>query len=162
MSTVINESQFYMWRTLFAIVHVDNVVANQEVTFMAEVLEDIPFSVDQIDVLRGDIVTAQDPAAMFALVTDPLDKARFFAFARELVWVDGRYVAEEQEKMIELEKAHLRDVDIDDLIGKVELEFEDDVDQQITLKASSPHNTLKALIHAVRDDFLKEASSLSK
>ena len=32
----ITDSQFYMWRTLFAIVHVDDMVTEEEVHFMAE------------------------------------------------------------------------------------------------------------------------------
>ena len=48
----ITDSQFYMWRTLFAIVHVDDMVTEEEVHFMAEALEDIPFTPDQIAMLR--------------------------------------------------------------------------------------------------------------
>ena len=47
MSKTITESQFYMWRTLFAISHADNVVSDEEIRFMTEALEDLPFNAER-------------------------------------------------------------------------------------------------------------------
>ena len=39
----VSESRFYMWRTLFSVAHADNVVTDEEIAFMAHILEDINF-----------------------------------------------------------------------------------------------------------------------
>ena len=101
----ITDSQFYMWRTLFAIVHVDDMVTEEEVHFMAEALEDIPFTPDQIAMLEEDMRTPQDVTEMFKGVTDAHDQNQFFQTARALVHIDGDYGAEEQEIMLKLQKA---------------------------------------------------------
>lgn len=127
MSRMVTESEFYMWRTLFAIAHADNVVTKEEIRFMVEVLEDIPFTDQQREVLTNDISDAQDIAEMFKGVTDPGDQARFFKFAHELVWVDGDYGKEEQDIMLKLKEAHIRNTDVDKLIGNIDLEFDEGV-----------------------------------
>ena len=124
MTEHLTDSQFYMWRALFALVHADDVVTAEEVRFMAEILEDIPFNDDQRAILNKDITEAQDITAMFASITDPKDQAEFFEFARELVWVDGDYGAEEQEIMLKLKEIHVKNINIDDLVGSIDLELE--------------------------------------
>ena len=49
VGSVVSESRFYMWRTLFAVAHADNVVADEEVEFMAHILEDVEFSDHQTE-----------------------------------------------------------------------------------------------------------------
>lgn len=126
MITGVTESEFYMWRTLFAIAHADNVLSNEEIRFMAEVLEDVPFSDEQRDTLNDDIYVVKNPSAMFEHITDPKDQARFFKHARELVWIDGDFADEEKEVMLKLTKTHLQTVDFDQLIGTIDMELEND------------------------------------
>ncbi len=127
MSKGLSESEFYMWRTLFAIAHADHVVTSEEVRFMAEALEDIPFSQEQHDILNDDITNPKDILEMFDGISDVHDQARFFKFARRLVWIDGDYGMEEQAIMLKLEEAHLARVNIvDDLVGSIKMEFEED------------------------------------
>lgn len=126
MSEQISDSRFYMWRTLFAVVHADGIATDEEVRFMAEVLEDISFSDDQLKILKQDIYEAQDIKAMFEGVTDTLDQAEFFKFAHELVHVDGDFGTEEQAVLLQLQQAHLQTVNVDDLIGSVDMAFETD------------------------------------
>lgn len=123
----ISESQFYMWRTLFAMAHADNVITDEEIRFMAEALEDVPFSKEQREILNRDIKEPQDIVAMFAGISDQGDQARFFDFARELVWCDGEYGLDEQHIMLKLKKIHLEGVNVDDLVGKVDLQFEEEL-----------------------------------
>ena len=51
----ISESEFYMWRALFALAHADDVLHKDEVTYLAEILEDVPFTEEQTNTLRDDI-----------------------------------------------------------------------------------------------------------
>lgn len=126
MTSGVSESQFYMWRTLFAVAHADDVVTKEEVEFMAHVLEDVNFSEEQTAVLKDDIVNAKDIEQMFEGITNQDDRTRFFELARDLVWIDGDFGSAEQGVMIRLFQNHFRQTDVDDLIGKVKLELEDD------------------------------------
>lgn len=123
---LINSSQFSMWRTLFAIAHADNVLAPGEIEYMAKVLEEVKFSPEQTETLKDDITNPKDIDLMFAGVTDVQDRIQFFDLARNLVWADGDFGQEEQSAMIKLKRAHFLKTDVDDLIGKVTLELEDD------------------------------------
>lgn len=122
----INQSQFFMWRTLFAIAHADNVLAPGEIEYMARILEEVRFTPEQTATLKDDITTPKDIEEMFAGVTDVQDRIQFFDLARNLVWADGDFGAEEQSAIIKLARAHFLKTDVDDLIGKIDLELEDD------------------------------------
>lgn len=126
MTGSVNESEFYMWRTLFAVAHADNVVTEEEVTFMAGILDDVEFTDEQTKILKDDIVNAKSFTAMFTGITSPEDRINFFEFAREIVWVDGEFAPEEQSAMIELYKQHISGTTVDELIGKITLELEED------------------------------------
>ena len=120
----VSESAFYMWRTVFAIAHADNILSNQEIRYMVEVLEDVPFSEEQRDILNDDIHNAKSPSARFAFVTETRDQVRFFKHAREMVWIDGDYAPEEQDVMMKLTRKYMQDVDLEKLIGTIDLELE--------------------------------------
>ncbi len=126
MTTPISDSRFYMWRTLFAVAHADNIVTDEELEFMAHVLEDVAFTTAQTDMLKDDIMNPKDVEKMFQGVTDQSDRIEFFDFARDLVWVDGDFGSEEQSVMIKLHQEHIKRANVDDMIGKVTLELEDD------------------------------------
>jgi uncharacterized membrane protein YebE (DUF533 family) len=115
-----------MWRTLFALTHVDGDVSDEEVRFVAEVLEDVPFNNEQRAILNRDIHEKQDPAALFEKVIDAKDKADFFTLAREIVQADGDYGRAEQDIILALQKRQIAEVDLDSLVGSVELSFESD------------------------------------
>ncbi|MCB1652118.1 MAG: TerB family tellurite resistance protein [Alphaproteobacteria bacterium] len=157
----ISDSQFYMWRTLFAVAHADNVVTDEEVRYMAEVLEDIPFSADQRAILTEDSKHAQSIEEMFKGITDVRDQAAFFQYARELVHIDGDYGEEEQGVMLKLGEIHLKNANLDDLIGSVSLELEEDFnpDYEETGDSSRPFDeqrNLKKKIFSFRERFLKD------
>lgn len=126
MGTGVSESQFYMWRTLFAVAHADEIVTKEEIEFMAHVLEDVNFSDEQTSILKDDIVNAKDIEMMFKGITDQDDRVRFFDFARDLVWVDGDFGSAEQGVMVKLFQDHFRQTNVDELIGKVRFELEED------------------------------------
>ena len=148
----VTDSQFHMWRTLFAVVHADNVVTDEEVRFMAEALEDIPFSSGQRMILNEDVKHPQDIEAMFEGITDIHDQAAFFKFARILVHIDGEFGHEEQEIMLKLKELHVRYVNIDELVGHVDLELEED----FAVKGEDHTAQFEAAVHSFRDQFLRQ------
>jgi uncharacterized membrane protein YebE (DUF533 family) len=113
-----------MWRTLFAITHADGIVSNEEIRYMVEALEDIPFDDEQTKTLNDDIKTPKDPVEMFSRISDVRDQARFFQYARDIVHIDGEYGEAEQALLLKLKRLHLQNADVDQLIGNVALELE--------------------------------------
>lgn len=77
MNKTVTESQFYMWRTLFAVSHADNIVTEEEMRFMIEALEDLPFSSEQREILSDDIVNPKDIVEMFGKISNNRDQAAF-------------------------------------------------------------------------------------
>lgn len=153
----VTESQFYMWRTLFAISHADDIVTQEEIRFMTEALEDVPFSPEQQDILKDDITNPKDIVEMFSKISNNRDQAEFFKFARELVWIDGDYGAEEQEIMLKLKRLHIQDVDVDSLVGNVGLQLDvDEPDFGTDTSSSGKVNNKKSIIYSFRDRFLKD------
>ncbi len=141
MSDVVTESQFYMWRTLFAVAHADNVVTEDEISSIMRMLDEVSFSQEQAAVLKDDIVKAQDVVEMFKGVTEQGDRFKFFEFARELVWADGDFDEKEQSVMINLYKQQMKDTTVDALVGSVSLELEGEEQAQkatVVIKTHTP------------------------
>lgn len=153
MQNEISESRFYMWRTLFAIVHADNVVTDEEVGFMAKALEDIAFSPAQEEILKDDIENPKDIEEMFEGITDLADRTAFFDLAHEVVWVDGNFDKEEQNVMIRLAQAHYRKTNVDELVGKVSLQLDEDYDA--ARDTPSDRANMKRAVHSFRARFLQ-------
>lgn len=122
----ITDSRFYMWRTLFALVHADGIITQEETRFMSEALEDVPFSDEQARILMLDARVPQGPVEMFEHVTSTKDQATFFALARTLCHIDGDYGEDEQKIMLQLQQVHVQKKNVDELIGQITLSFEDD------------------------------------
>ncbi len=140
MNNTVSQSRFFMWRTLFAVAHVDNVVTDEEIAFMAKALEDTDFTDQQLDILKDDIVNAKDVGEMFKSITDIKDRVLFFDFARDLVWADGDFGSEEQSVILKLMQEHLKDTNVDDLVGEIKLEFEDNFSDTQPVSVNSDHS----------------------
>lgn len=159
MSNGVNQSQFYMWRTLFAVAHADDIVTDEEIEFMAHILTDIDFSDEQTKTLKDDIMNAKDVEFMFEGITNSDDRVRFFDLARDLVWVDGVFDNAEQSVMIKLHQKHFKDTNVDDLIGKVPLTLEDDPANTLRAKGHSygspkPKHSIKDALFSFRERFI--------
>lgn len=111
----ITESRFYMWRAVVAMVHADGVVADEEREFVEHYLENVPFSNEQIDILRADLEEAQDIGEMLSKVTDREDQGQFFQFSRLLIWCDGDLDEQEQKILDEYLGQHMKDFDKGDM-----------------------------------------------
>ena len=148
MSGEITESQFYMWRAIFALAHADDVVTNEELRFMSEALEDVPFSDEQKAILKKDTLDAQSVEVMFMQITDPLDQSEFFQIASKMAHIDGDFGQEEQDIMLKIKQIHLANVDVDKLVGHVDLKFDED---NLTDKDAD----FKGVVYSARNKFIK-------
>lgn len=158
----VTESQFYMWRALFAMAHADDIVTDEEIRFMMEALEDIPFTPEQKNILKDDISVPQDIEVMFQKISDAKDQAMFFNFARDLVWIDGDYGEAEQEIMLKLKRLHIQNVDVDSLIGNVGLQLESDDERDFSSHSGRAYDggdtqkSRRKIVFSFRDKFLKD------
>ncbi|MGB4058276.1 MAG: hypothetical protein WBK77_09360 [Alphaproteobacteria bacterium] len=147
----VTESEFYMWRTLFALTHVDGKVSSEELRFMVEAIEDVPFTEDQEKTLHDDIRNKQDIFEMFEKISNIKDQARFFQYASDITWADGDYSKAEQDVLLKLQVVHLKKTDVDDLIGTVKLEFADE-----TAPPTDKVLRKKKLVFSFRKRFLED------
>lgn len=111
----IEESRFYMWRAVFAMVHADGVVAKEEKEFVEHYLDAVAFSDEQAAILREDLKTPQDVGEMLAKVTNAEDRGQFFQFSRLLIWCDGDLDAQEQKILDGYLGDHMKSYDSDDM-----------------------------------------------
>ena len=133
------ESRFYMWRTIFAMVHADHEVTAEERKFVYNILNNENFSDEQRRILEQDIENPQDISEMFMQISDQQDRSRFFYYARMLCWCDGNFDEQEQEIMLKLKKLHVRNVDflkIDTV--DMELDEEQKVSLQQDMQSDNP------------------------
>ncbi len=137
MTKDVTDSQFHIWRALFAVAHADKVVTEEEIKFMAHVMDEVEFSEEQLELLKDDLTNAKDAQAMFMSITEHKDRETFFDLARDLIWVDGDFHAEEQTVMVQLHKMHIKDTNLDNLIGSVKFELEEDVKQEKPIAQSA-------------------------
>lgn len=118
----IDQSQFNMWRAIFALAHADNNVTAEERSFMEEVISFLPFSHSQRVILFNDIGKNQDIKTLFAKIENMDDRCDFFRFADMMAWCDGHYDVQEQETVVELRKLHYKDMNFDNVMN-VPVEF---------------------------------------
>ena len=149
MAPHVTDSQFYMWRAIFALAHADDVVTDEELRFMSEAMEDVPFSDEQKAVLKNDATEEQSVEAMFKKISAPVDQAEFFQFASQLAHIDGDFGEEEQEIMLRVKRLHLANVDIGELVGKVNLKLDDPYEP-------SEASTFKGAVYSYRKRFLEK------
>ena len=140
--------------------HADNIVTDEELKYMSTVLTDIKFSEEQTQILKDDIINPKKIEAMFDCIDDMNDRLAFFEFARDLVWSDGDFAPEEQDAIVRLKRAHYKKTNVDDMIGNVKLEFEDDDAAQNRAKGVDSSQkgkwSLRHALHSYRDKFLNK------
>jgi hypothetical protein len=85
----IPDSEFNMWRAVFAFSLVDNVLTVEEQKILSTYLNTIPFSLEQRNILADDFKTPQDVEKLYNRIKDEKDKTRFCELARTLVWSKG-------------------------------------------------------------------------
>ena len=94
----IGESEFNMWRAVFAFTFVDNLLSLEEQDLLQSYLRKVPFSQGQLEMLKEDMRNPKDVVGLYRKITNPEDKKRFCVLARAIVWCEGDM--DEQEKRI--------------------------------------------------------------
>lgn len=92
----INVSEFYMWRAVFAFTYVDNVLSLEEQELLHSYLAKVPFSKEQLAILKKDLQTPKDVVELYSHITRKQDKERFCVLARAIVWCEGDMIAQER------------------------------------------------------------------
>ena len=85
----ITESEFNMWRAVFAFSLLDNVLSPQGQKILKPYSNTILFSQAQNDILRNDFKEPQNVETLYSKITDPKDKERFCLLTRALAWCGG-------------------------------------------------------------------------
>jgi hypothetical protein len=92
--------EFAMWRAVFALAHVDNAVAPEEIGFLMHVLELFKFTPAQFEIIYADLTNRGDAQLLFPAIAGEALRALFFRLARILVWCDG-FLHEREMAVIE-------------------------------------------------------------
>ena len=93
----ISESEFYMWRAVFAFTFVDNVLSLEEQDLLHSYLAKVPFTKEQLKTLREDLLHPKSVVDLYRKITRREDKERFCVLARAIVWCEGDMAAQERE-----------------------------------------------------------------
>ena len=101
--TGVSESEFYMWRAVFAFALVDNILSLEEQGVLRSYSNTVPFSPQQRKILNDDFKKPQDVVAMYNKITEIRHKERFCVLARTLAWCEGDM--DRQEEII-LKRVH--------------------------------------------------------
>ena len=97
MSNAITDSEFLMWRAVFAFALADNVLSLEEQELLRSYLSQAGFSQKQVDLLKEDMHDPQNVVDIYRQITDDKDKRRFCVLARALAWCEGDMDRQEKE-----------------------------------------------------------------
>lgn len=131
-----SESEFYLWRALFALAHADGQVTGDEITFLNNAMATSHLTEKQRIILQDDMENPKNIEDMFEKITIPKHRTQFFYHARLLFWSDGDFDKQEQELMARLQSLQVKTVDLEGMVGQVDLELEDTGPEKVTLKAN--------------------------
>lgn len=92
----VGESEFYMWRAVFAFTYVDNVLSLEEQELLQAYLKKVSFSTEQLATLKNDLQNPKDVVGLYRKITRSEDKERFCVLARAIVWCEGDITAQEK------------------------------------------------------------------
>jgi hypothetical protein len=116
MASNITESEFNMWRAVFAFTFVDSSLSLEEQELLAAYMKKVPFTPEQIDILKEDMENPdeRDVVQLYKRITRKQDKERFCVLCRAIVWSEGDMDA--QERKILKKVSCLKD-DVDEILS---------------------------------------------
>lgn len=123
---MLTDSKFNMWRAVFAIAHADHEVTSDEKEMMLNTLEKLILSNEQRAVLKEDIYIPGNPIDLFEKITELDDRIEFFKYSKQMMWADDQYSSKEQNVMIKLKTIHQQKLDLEDMVGRVPLQLEEE------------------------------------
>lgn len=93
----ISDSEFNMWRAVFAFAYADNALSLEEQDLLSLYLKNVNFSYSQREILKSDLLVPKDVVALYRMIARPKDKERFCVLARAIVWCEGNMGEQERE-----------------------------------------------------------------
>ena len=93
----VSDSEFNMWRAVFAFALVDNNLSLEEQDVLRSYIVSTDFSPTQRETLKNDFLRPQNVETMYQKITEKEHKQRFCILARALVWSDGDMNKQEAE-----------------------------------------------------------------
>ena len=91
----VSESEFYMWRAIFAFAFVDTSLSLEEQELLHSYLAKARLSPEQKKVLSEDLLDPKDVVEMYHHITETQHKERFCVLSRALAWCEGDMDAQE-------------------------------------------------------------------
>jgi len=88
-SSIVTDSEFYMWRAVFAFAFADGELSDPEHDLLNDYRGSVQFSPRQLEILKQDFANPQQVEHLFKRITAPEDKHRFCIMARALAWSEG-------------------------------------------------------------------------
>jgi hypothetical protein len=93
----VSDDKFAMWRAVFAFALVDGKLTLEEQNILTHHIETVPFSREQVKILRDDMRAPHDVEALYSEISANAHQEEFCALARTLVWCDGDIDLQEKE-----------------------------------------------------------------
>lgn len=85
----VSNSKFYMLRCVIAMAHADGKVCDEERAYIHAIMNRIPLSKEQRNILDNDLGAAQDIGSLFKHINDPRYRGQVVYFSRLLAYKDG-------------------------------------------------------------------------
>lgn len=90
---------FALWRAVFAMVHVDGEVSDEEGAYINNVMDVFKFTDEQRSVVRAAMKKPGDVVKLFRAVDSKAHRKQFFILARIIAWCDGVFHDDEREAL---------------------------------------------------------------
>jgi len=90
---------FALWRAVFAMVHVDGEVSDEERQYINSVMDVFRFTDEQRSVVRSAMTKPGDVVKLFRAVDSKAHRKQFFILARIIAWCDGLFHDDEREAL---------------------------------------------------------------
>lgn len=100
-----DQDMFALWQAVFAMVHVDGEVSDDEEVIINNVMDAFQFSQEQRDVVRDTMKKPGDVVSLFQKVGSKKHRKQFFILARIIAWCDGIFHDDEREALSAVQDA---------------------------------------------------------
>ena len=149
MNYNLTESKFNMWRATVAIAHCDGIVSDEEISWLKDHFDKIPFSKEQLETIQNDIDNGLTINEVLPNVTHLNDRALLLHFANNLFRQDG-FEDIEKVQYEQLEQTIMCDVDLMSAVKKVEMEM-----AKVTIKEEEEKSSFKGIFSTLTSYFEK-------
>ena len=94
-----DDDMFALWRAVFAMVHVDGELSDEEAAYIDGVMDVFKFTDEQRGVVRSGIKKPGDVVNLFKKIESKPHRKQFFILARIIAWCDGIFHDDERESL---------------------------------------------------------------